>query len=149
MKQLNAHLLATPLSPTEFGARIARGDHGSAASRWSWSIGRPLVAKAVLRWSASHAVSAVSQPWHACENSAPDSTLSQNPSQRISEVALLSWQPDRCLTGERAAEGWATRLDISQAAAASGDAQSSPQVRVHERGQASRMRDAGKPNLLP
>ena len=151
MKQLHPNVLATRTSLTEVGETSVRGDRVGEASRWSRSSMRPLVAKAVLRRRAEPAASVVSQPWHTCENSAPDTTHSQNPSHRIKEVALDSQVPDRCLTGEHTAEGWATGLDSSQAAVASGDAKLFPQVRVDEseRGRASRMTRAATYNLLP
>jgi len=132
MKQLHPNPLATRISLTEVGDRVVRGNRFGEADRWRRSSSRPLMAKAVLKRRAEHLTALVSQPWHRCENSAPDMTLGQNPSQRINEVALDSKQPDRCLTGEHTAEGWATRLDFSQAAVASGDATLFPQVRVHE-----------------
>ena len=151
MKPLHPNLLATRISLTEVGDTSVRGNRFGEASRWSRSSGRPLVTKAVLKRRAEYTAEVVSQLWQRCENSAPDVTRNQNPSQRINEVALDSKQPDRCLTGEHTAEGWATGLDISQAAVASGDAQLFPQVRVHEseRGRPSRMARAGTPNLLP
>jgi hypothetical protein len=151
MKPLHPNLIATRTSLTVVGDSGVRGNRFGEASRWSRSSGRPLVTKAALKRRAEYLDAVVSQPWQRCENSAPDITRSQNPSQRIKEVALDSQAPDRCLTGEHTAEGWATRLDISQAAVASGDAQLFPQVRIHEseRGRASRMARAGTPNLLP
>lgn len=151
MKPLHPNLLAMRISPTEVGGNSVRGNRFGEASRWSRSSGRPLVTKAVLKRRADHIAEVVSQPWQRCENSAPDAMRSQNPSKRIKEVALDSRPLDRCLTGEHAAEGWATRLDISQAAAASGDATLFPQVRVHEseRSRASRMTRAGTSHLLP
>ena len=146
MKPLHPNLLATRISLTEVGDTSVRGNQFGEASRWSRSSSRPLVAKAVLKRYAEHLNAAVAQPWQRCENSAPDITRDQNPSQRINEVALDSQVPDRYLTGEHTAEGWATRLnDLSQAAVASGDAKLFPQVRVHksERCRASRMTRAG------
>lgn len=149
MKPLHPNLLAIRTSLTEVGENGVRGNRFGEASRWSRSSGRTLVTKAVLNRRAENTVEVVSQLWQRCENFAPDVTANQNPSQRINEVALDSKQPDRCLTGEHTAEGWATRLNISQAAVASGDA-IFPQVRVHEseRSRASRMTRAGTSNLL-
>lgn len=151
MKPLHPNLLATRTSLTEVGESGVRGNRAGEASRWSRLSSRALVAKAVLQRRAEPVVAVVSQPWHGCENSAPDTMHSRNPSQRITEVALDSDQPDRCLTGDHTAEGWANGLDISPAAVASGDARFFPQVRglETERGRASRA-DAGRmTNLLP
>lgn len=144
MKPLYPNPLATRTSLTAVGDGVVRGNRLGGASRWSRSSGRPLTAKAVLKRRAEYLTAVVSQPWHGCENSAPDVAFVQNPSHRINEVALDSRQPDRCLTGEHTAEGWATRLDSSRAAVASGDATLFPQVRIVESdyGRASRM-DAG------
>lgn len=151
MKPLHPNLLAMRSSLTEVGEGGARADRfGGEASRWSRLASRSLVAKTVLKRRADLAVASVSQPWQRCENSAPDTSHSRNPSQRIKEVTLESKQPDRCLTGDHTAEGRASGLDTSQAAVASGDATFFPQVRGldSERGRASRA-DAGRmSNLL-
>jgi len=151
MKPLHPNLLATRISLTEVGESGVRGNRSGEARSWSRPSSRPLVAKAVLQRRAEQIVPVVSQPWQSSDNSAPDTTRSRISSQRIKEVALDSEQPDRCLTAEHTAEGWASRLDISQAAVASGDAKLFPQVRKldSERGRASRS-DAGRiSNLLP
>lgn len=150
MKPLHPNLIATRISPTEVGDASVRGNRLGGASRWSRSSSRPLVAKAVLKRRAEHIAGVVSQPWQTCENSAPDTMHVQKTYQRIKEVALDSQVQDRCLTGELTAEGWATRLDISRAAVASGDAKSIPQVRIHEpeRGQALRAGANAARNLL-
>lgn len=150
MKPLHPNPLATRISPTEVGGAGARGNWLGEASRWSRSSSRPLIAKPVLKRRAEHIAEVVSQPWQTCENSAPDTTRVQKTYQRIKEVALDSQVQDRCLTGELTAEGWATRLDISQAAVASGDAKSIPQVRIHEpeRGRVSRAGANAARNLL-
>jgi hypothetical protein len=151
MKPLHPNMIATRIPPTEVGGSSVRGNRFGEASRWSRSSSRPLIAKAVLKRRADHIAGVVSQPWHGCENSAPDVTHVQKTYQRIKEVALDSQVQDRCLTGELTAVGWATRLDISRTAVASGDAKSIPQVRIHEpeRGRASRIDANAARNLLP
>jgi|SRR5688572_13981606 len=132
MKPLHPNLLATRIPPTEVGGNGVGGNRAGEASRWSRCSGRPLVAKAALKRRAENIAAVVSQPWHGCENSAPEITHGRKAYHRIKEVALDSQVQDRCLTGEHTAEGRATRLDSSRAAVASGDATLFPQVRVHE-----------------
>ena len=151
MKPLHPNLLATRISLTEVGERGVPGNRSGEANRRSHPSSRPLVAKAVAKRHAGQIFTVVSQPWHTSDNSAPDTSRGQISSERIQEVALDSQQPDRCLTGEHTAEGWASRLDISRAAVASGDAKSFPQVRVleSELRRASHIDVDRSSNLLP
>lgn len=147
MKPLRAMPLVSHLSPETLGGGGLRADQYSALG---------LRAKAILGDGASSsdpvAPLPVAQPWHGCENSAPDDRRRGNPSHRIAKARLVSLQPDRRLTGERAAEGWATGLNtLSSAAVASGDAKFSPRVRIQqsEPCRASPWREAEERNLLP
>jgi hypothetical protein len=153
MHRLQPISIVTPRTPNTIGEPGARTE---TAHGWSRFAGRKLTVKAILRDHADRSVSkpaqVVAQPWHGCENSAPDDLPSQNPCQRINEVGLISASPDRRLTGERAAEGWATGPNlIGSAAVASGDAKFSPRVRVQQfqSCRASQMREAEERNLLP
>jgi hypothetical protein len=153
MRRLHPISIATPRTPNTLGEPGARTE---TAHGWSRFAGRKLTAKTILANHAGRSVSkplqVVAQPWHGCENSAPDDLSSQNPCQRINEVGLISASPDRRLTGERTAEGWATGPDmIGPAAVASGDAKFSPRVRVQQfqSFRASPMGEAEERNLLP
>jgi hypothetical protein len=151
MKTLRPKPIASHRSPKTFGE----------AGLWSDCATRPLhstqlLAKTTLRDDADPSRPdtslLVSQPWHGCENSAPDELRGRFPYHRLTEARLVSLKPDRRLTGERTAEGWATRLNgFSQAAVASGDARFSPRVQVQqsEPRRASQLREAEEPNLLP
>jgi hypothetical protein len=156
MKQLRANPIATQLSPSSLGDGGARSVVGGVAGNWSRYAGRRLAAKAVLQDRADESGRAesqvVAQPWHGYENSAPDDHTSQNPSQRINRSGLVSTSPDRRLTGERTAEGWATGLSsLSPAAVVSGDAKYSPRVRIQqfESSRVSSASEAEERNLLP
>ncbi len=143
MKPLRATPLVSHLSPNTFGEDGTRD-------------GRGLSANAILRdgtaQSDATAPAVVAQPWHGYENSAPDDRRGRFPYHRITEARLVSFKPDRRLTGERAAAGWATGLENSSSAAvASGDAKFSPRVRIQqsEPCRALPKREAEDRNLLP
>lgn len=142
MKPLRATPLVSHLSPDTFGEVAAYRD-------------RALQANAILGDAAQSdttAPVAVAQPWHGYENSAPHDHRQQISYHRITEARLVSLKPDRRLTGERTAEGWATGLtEIGSAAVASGDAKFSPRVRIQrfEPCRALPKREAEEHNLLP
>ncbi len=143
MKPLRATPLVSHLSPNMLG--------GDAVCR-----DRALQANAILADAAAQsdmtATAAVAQPCHGYENSAPHDHRHQFSYHRITEARLVSFKPDRRLTGERTAEGWATGLtEIGSAAVASGDAKFSPRVRIQqfEPCRALPKREAEEHNLLP
>lgn len=144
MKPLRATPLVTHRSPDTLG------EAGLLAGRRALRARSLLGDRAVQ--SAAAGAPVVAQPWHGYEKSAPDDLSDQNPSQRINRLALESSSPDRRLTGERTAEGWANGPHfIGPAAVASGDAEFSPRVRVLQLKscRALRMREAEERNLLP
>ncbi len=156
MTRLYATPIATQLSPDTFGASGARTVRAGGAPRWSRFAGRALPVKAILRdhaeRSAPEAAQVVAQPWHGCENSAPDGHASRNPYHRIVEARLVSLKPDRRLTGERTAEGWATGLnDLSRSGSGVGGREvfSASACSASPENPSFAKREAEERNLLP
>ena len=143
MKPLRATPLISHLSQNAFGE--------DAVSRHGVPQANAILGDATAQSDAS-APFVVAQPWHGYENSAPDDRRQRISYHRITEARLVSFKPDRRLTGERTAAGWATGLENSSSAAvASGDAKFSPRVRIQqsEPCRALPKREAEEHNLLP